>query len=150
MSSAIRKPKKDAASAVESDLEFAELAAAVAKLNYVFRRIAQRREGRGTKKHRPLPDFARVKVVASPDEFAELAGEEGIVLGGGAVSGNGHTYTVLVPSSGETYYLLGQALEFTGRVMRESEVYSKESVRVHVDPESGNGHIVGQRRKSRG
>jgi hypothetical protein len=91
-----------------------------------------------------IPMYGQVKVISPPDEFGDIAGDEGVILGGGKLDSGEYTYTVLMLSKRQTYYLAGSALAFTGVVVRKSDIYSTDSMRVVVDEVTGEGRIVGR------
>jgi len=135
------KPKTRPRAGVMEDRELAELAAAVARVNFWYRRI-QKRHGVRMKWNRLIPNYGVVKIVEPPEEFEEITGEDGVVLGGGKISGGSHAYTILVPSTSDTYYLPGSALQFTGVTVAEGDIYAGNSLRVVVDEKTGEGRVV--------
>ena len=72
----------------------------------------------------------------------DLLGEEGTVLGMSQNEEDGHwVYAVSMPSTGTNNCIREDSLESTGRMKQRSDFYSGDSIRVIVDPETGEGSI---------
>ena len=137
MSTSIRQRSFHAREIEREEQDFAEFAAALAKVNELYFRLAKKFD----RPRKLIPTYGRVQIIAPPEQFDELAGERGIVLGGGRLPSGEQTYTVLVPSMDQTYYLPREALHFAGEIVPESEIYKGGTVRVAVDPD-GSGHLI--------
>ena len=126
MAKVIPKPHRSGKNGNEPEL--AEVFAAFAKATSLYRRYLKRHQSHS--RNRIIPTYGCVKIVAPPAEFDDLSGEDGVVLGGGKLPDGERTYTVLVPVKNQTYYLSHSALEFTGSTVRETDIYSGDSIRV--------------------
>ena len=133
----MRQPNSKMPTTERYEQVFAELGEALARFNESYRRLAKKFD----RFREVIPTYGRVQIIAPPEQLDDLAGEQGIVLGGGRLSSGEQTYTVLVTSMDQTYYLPRGALHFTGVVVPESEVYKGGTVRVAVDAD-GSGRLV--------
>lgn len=81
-----------------------------------------------------------VRVILKPsNDLAEIAGQEGLVLGRAEEDGC-RVYAVSL-STGETWQIEEKDLETTGEVRSPDDVYSGKSMKVSVDPETGEGSV---------
>ncbi len=87
-------------------------------------------------------DFYEVVVISENDDavLAELAGQCGAVLGMAQNDETGHwVYSVSLDSTGDVWNIGAENLKATGEAKTRSDYYSGESIKVNVDPESGEG-----------
>jgi len=81
-----------------------------------------------------------VKVTSNPsDDISEVADQEGVVLGR-AEEGDCCVYAISFPN-GDTWQIEEYDLESTGKFSSKEEIYSGESVKIAVDPETGEGYV---------
>ena len=118
---------------------------AVVLLEHLTKGFSDSKSRNAARAIEPLPDLAKVKVIAGDGTATEVIGETGVVLSRDSDNSAGWLYTVLVDSTKETYLLPHQALQFEQKVARESDLYGNTTIAVGVDVK-GHGHLV---RKSR-
>jgi len=83
-----------------------------------------------------------VKVLSEPSkEMIEISGQEGVVLG--RAEEDGCCVYAISLSSGETWQIEEEDLESTGKISAPADIYSGESIKVSVDPETGDGFVEG-------
>lgn len=84
-----------------------------------------------------------VAVVASDESSIESAiGEEGTILGMAQDEESQRwSYSVTIASTGKVWTFDERQLESTGRYQNRSDLYSNETVRGRVDPDTGKGSI---------
>ncbi len=87
-------------------------------------------------------DFYEVVVISENDnaDLAKLAGQRGSVLGMSQNDETGHwVYSVSLDSTGDVWNVGEENLKATGEAKERSDFYSGESIKVKVDPETGEG-----------
>jgi len=76
-------------------------------------------------------------------ELSEIVGQEGAVLGRSYDEIEKQWwYAIFVMKHQECWHVPEQSLERTGRFSKREEFYDGSSIRVSVDPETGEGRIV--------
>ena len=89
-----------------------------------------------------------VKIMSQNPELVEINGKEGIVLGVPQIEEDYSIFTysvyVLDPKGKmeECWSVDEEDLQPTGKKMKEEDIYTGETVRVRVDPETGEGYLV--------
>ena len=83
-----------------------------------------------------------VRVNSKSSETKEINGLEGAVLGKAKNETGEWGYAVSIYRLDECWDIMHSELESTGRMDKEENFYDGTSVRVSVDPETGEGRIV--------
>ena len=73
--------------------------------------------------------------------YREINGLEGVVLGMPEDEADNCEYAVGIFETEETWVILETALVPTGRHMKHEEIYDGTSIKVIVDPETGEGKL---------
>ena len=84
-------------------------------------------------------------ITASPEEANQYIGRVGVVMGMTETDDYSEIiYAVTFDHMDEdaTYYFREKDLVSTGVIRKKEEFMSGESIRVRVDPETGEGHLV--------
>lgn len=76
-------------------------------------------------------------------DFQKLIGLKGVILGM-ADENNKWFYDVTILDSDDSYMFREEDLQSTGEKKERADFYSDESVKVAVDPKSGEGTLVEQ------
>lgn len=84
-----------------------------------------------------------IKVLPNDNlELAQLMGERGTILGMAQNEESKEwSYSISLESSGEVWCVREVDMEATGEVRNHSDFYTGESVKVRVDPETGEGSM---------
>ena len=88
--------------------------------------------------------FYEVVVVVDnkKESLQALIGREGTILGMSQDEESEEWgYAVSIESTGETWDIAGRYLESTGKILKRSDFYSEDSVKVKVEPNTGEGSL---------
>ena len=83
-----------------------------------------------------------VKVVSVNPKLSEIAGKFGAILGMAQNDDGTWGYSVHVFNEEDGWDVMESDLEATGKIMRREDFYDGSSIRIRVDPETGEGSIV--------
>ncbi|ETX06705.1 Imm31 family immunity protein [Candidatus Entotheonella palauensis] len=83
-----------------------------------------------------------VKVVSAKPELSEISGLTGVIMGMSENEDGHFGYAVSIFDVDEGWCAMEEDLISMGTYMRREDFYDGSSVRVRVDPETGEGHIV--------
>lgn len=86
--------------------------------------------------------FEVVRIESAPEGFEHLCGQAGPILGRTECEDGSWTYSVSLEDIGETFLLSEGALSSTGKFVKREDIYDGSSVRVSVDPETGEGKLI--------
>ena len=86
--------------------------------------------------------FEIVKIISNPEGFEQLQGKEGPVLGKAECDDGRWTYSVSLVELGENFSLDEDELESTGKFVKREDIYDGTSIRVSVDPKTGEGKLI--------
>ena len=86
--------------------------------------------------------FEVVRITPKPEGFECLHGKEGPVLGKAECDDGQWTYSVYLEDLGGTFSLYEDELASAGKFVKREDIYDGSSVRVAVDPETGEGKLV--------
>jgi hypothetical protein len=88
-------------------------------------------------------DFYEVVTISSIDpQLQDIVGNEGVVLGRAESSDGSWTYAIKVSNVKEVWMVPHDALGATGRKLSREDFYDGSSLKVSVDPKTGEGRIV--------
>ena len=88
-------------------------------------------------------EFYEVVVVDSTDpQKGSIHGERGVILGMAQNEYGGRGYAVHVFSQCVSWHVMEGELKSTGEFMKREDFYDGSSIRVEVDPKTGEGRIV--------
>ncbi len=82
-----------------------------------------------------------VKIQSQQPNTAEIHGVEGAITGMAENDDGVWGYSVHIYSIDDTWYILEDELEPTGKMDRHETFHSGESIIVEVDPDTGEGRI---------
>ena len=82
-----------------------------------------------------------VRVESCIPKYQEVNGHEGVVLGMAQSEDQSWSYAVQIFQPEDGWDIPESELISTGRVMKRENLYPGNSVRVEVDPESGEGSV---------
>jgi hypothetical protein len=86
--------------------------------------------------------FQVVRITSKPKGFEHLQGKEGPVLGKAECDEGRWTYSVSLAELGENISLYAHEISSTGKFVKREDIYDGSSIRVSVDPETGEGKLV--------
>ena len=86
--------------------------------------------------------FEIVRVDGEPEGLEYLCGKAGPVLGKAECDDGSWTYAVYLEDLGESFSLSEDDLSGTGRFVRREDIYDGSSIRVPVNPKTGDGKPV--------
>ncbi|OOE71293.1 Imm31 family immunity protein [Salinivibrio sp. ML290] len=85
--------------------------------------------------------FEVVKITSSDSAFAEVKGQEAVILGM-TPDDTGHWfYSVQITDTEEVWSLSENDIESTGKVLKKENFYYGDSVTVRVGHQSGEGYL---------
>ena len=86
--------------------------------------------------------FEVVKITSKPEGYEHLQGKEGPVVGKAECDDGRWTYSVSLAELGENFSLYEDELSSTGKFVKREDIYDGFSIKVSVDPRTGEGKLV--------
>ncbi len=83
-----------------------------------------------------------VKVVSDKPQLSEIWDLTGVIMGISENEEGYFGYAVSIFHVVESWFVMEEDLVSTGQYMRDEDFHDGSSIRVRVDPETGEGHIV--------
>ena len=86
--------------------------------------------------------FEVVRIDAAPEESEELDGKTGPIVGMAESEDGRWTYSIYLENQGGAFIVNEDRLTSTGRFVKREDIYDGSSMRVAVDPKTGEGKLV--------
>ena len=86
--------------------------------------------------------FEVVRIEATPADFEHLQGKTGPILGKAEGDDGRWIYSVYLEDDGGAFSMNEDDLSSTGRFVKREDIYDGTSIRVSVDPETGEGKLI--------